>query len=174
MGPEHGELVGGLKGVPAGECGKETDAQRVDISLWADIGGKDLFGSQIGVSTEDRARLGEAGALLHPAGHTQVGDFGAAGRVDQDVGGLDIPVDDASVMEVSQPVAYLDKDTQDSGYRESSHVGVQLSHLEVLHDQEIVPFVATDFQKRNNVRMREGGELSGLTSKAVLFGTLEQ
>ena len=86
---------------------------------------------------------GEAGARqLRGVGHLrdpEVGDLHVAVRVDQDVGRLHVPVDDAVVVGVLERRAELQQDSLHDGYgqwRVLADHHVEWSAVDVLHDEE--------------------------------------
>ena len=70
-----------------------------------------MFGAHVGESAQDLAAAGGdcgAGVVFGEAGDTEVEDAGAAGIVDEDVGGFEIAVDDAAEMGVRNGIADLE------------------------------------------------------------------
>jgi hypothetical protein len=82
----------------AGEQFVQDDAQGVDVGAGVDLGGVacDLLGAHVGDGADDLADVGldGGGALIGTgdASHTEIEDLGAALRIDEDVGGLEVAV----------------------------------------------------------------------------------
>jgi hypothetical protein len=84
--------------VLTGEQFEEQDAQGVDIGLGGEGLGLDLFGGQVGGGTGDDVSGSGGLVIAQLLGDAEVGEEGVAVLVEQDVGGLDIAVDDALLV----------------------------------------------------------------------------
>ena len=89
----------------------ENDAQRINVGARVDIVrvSAGLFGRHVGQRADDVLRHGNhrvdrSGKLF---GQSEIEDFGAALRINQNVGRLEIPVNDAFLVRVLHGIANL-------------------------------------------------------------------
>ncbi len=93
---------------PPGQQVEEDGAQGVRVRGGTDLGavGLDLFGRQVAGAADDDAHLGQVGRRrrarggVEVFGEAEVGDLGRAVVGQQDVGGLEVAVDDAPLVGV--------------------------------------------------------------------------
>lgn len=105
-GPVDQHLLAGRAGRVDGPAARDElqqeHAEAVDVGLDAEVARPDVLGRAVAVGAHD-ARRALAGAEL---GQPEVGELRAEGVVEEDVGGLEVPVDDGRVgrlVEVLQP-----------------------------------------------------------------------
>src|SRR5262249_14304228 len=97
------------EGGPAGQQGVEDGAQPVDVAGGGDrpaVAGR-LLGRHVGRGAEDRPRLGELDVGLDLLGQAEVGDVRVPLVVDQDVGRLEVAVQDAAGVGVGDRLGGL-------------------------------------------------------------------
>ena len=92
----------GLERRPAGEQGVEHGAQAVDVGRRGDLAPRagDLLGRHVRRRAQDQAGLRDPAVVLEAAGQAEVGDVGPALAVEQDVGRLQVAVEDAAQVGV--------------------------------------------------------------------------
>ena len=98
-------------------------------------------------------------------------------RQHHDVAGFDVPVHDALLMGVVQPVAHLSHDREPVFERQAVVADdlAQLPAVEQLHDDEEAPVVLAHLVDRHDVRMAQPGAGLGLAEEAgsLLGGGLD-
>ena len=87
--------------VAAGEALVDDEAGGVDVALGPDRRAAGLLGRHVGHRAHHAPGHREA-ALAREPGHAEVGEVGAAVGADQDVAGLDVPVDHSPLVGVRQ------------------------------------------------------------------------
>ena len=97
------EMLFAVEGHLAREELVEDDPEEKDVRPAVDGLALDLFGRHVAQRPDGRPGLGHR-RLFHP-GDSEVGDIGLSGLVDQDVGRLDIAVDDAEAVGIIQGIA---------------------------------------------------------------------
>ena len=130
---------------PAGQQLEEDHPQGVHVGALVDGGGVGghLLGAHVAGRAEQLAGLGQAGrgqqVGVGGAGHAEVEHLRLAGLVHQDVGGLEVAVDDALVVGVLHRVAHPRQQLQ-AGRRASAAVAagvlVQGQAADELHGEE--------------------------------------
>src|SRR6516165_12106100 len=102
MHPIHWISTGKRQG--AGEHFVEGDAERVEVAAGVDrtVHSSGLLGRHVGKRASERLwRLGRLSLAREARGDTEPGEPHPAGRaIDQDVGRLDVLVDEAALMEL--------------------------------------------------------------------------
>jgi len=126
-----------------------------------------LLGTHVGRCAGEPPTLAEVFILER---QSEIGDTGFTRSVDQDVGGLDVPVDQPSGVGVVQGVG--DRGNQfrriPEGRSSLSHPDRQIAALDELrHDEAESVFRATHVMDRHDVRMVELGEDSGFNKKRL-------
>ena len=125
-----------LKGLLRVEQGVEGGAQGPHVGR----GTGPVPGEDLGRGERDRADQdagGRVGALRQP-GDAEVAQLGRAVGIEEDVGGLDVPVEDAGLVGGGQGVGHVDADVEDLGPRQRAlavHAVVERAAGQVLHDQ---------------------------------------
>ncbi len=91
----------GFEGRPAGEHLVEDRSQRIDVGRRADLAGQSLrlLGGHVAGRPHDLAADGVAILDLQPLGQAEVGDLRRAVGVEQDVGRLQVAVDDPDAVD---------------------------------------------------------------------------
>jgi hypothetical protein len=92
-----------------GECFVEDDAEGVEVGPAIDRGALDLLGGQVLGGTHHRAVAGEVGALRR-FGDAEVGDQNPTVARQQDVGRLDVAVDEAAGVGGTEGIGHLGAD----------------------------------------------------------------
>ena len=101
-------------------------------------------------------------------GETEVEDFGVAAAGDEDVGGLDVPVDDVLGVSGVERVCDLDAEVEKEFEVESFAFDevLQGAAVEKLHDDEGLTALLADVVNRADVGVIEGGCGFGLAAEA--------
>ena len=110
MGEEAGRIAVLGERHLAGEQLEEQAAERVDVDAGVDLAAGDLLGSDVIERADEAAGLGQAGLGGDVAGDAEVGDVGVLGALaaaEQDVGRLDVAVDQAGGVDRVEAVADL-------------------------------------------------------------------
>ncbi len=132
----HGDLVLALERDLAGEHLEQHDAQRVEVGLAGDLVAERLLGGDV-VGRAQHAAVGRQALLVERAGDAEVRHLRAALRVDQDVLGLDVAVDDVALMRDAERARDLDRVGDRLGDGEAAHAAdavLQRLALDVLED----------------------------------------
>ena len=167
----HRDRDGGvaLEGHGAGQHLEEQDAERVEIGrrrrgltpglLGRDVGGRPHHGPGVG---ERRLPAGP--------GDAEVGHLHRAVGTDDDVAGLDVPVDDTGAVGGAERCAHLLGDADGVAGGEPAvlpdHLG-EVVALGILHDDEVGVAVDAVVVDLGDVRVGEGGCRQGLTAEAL-------
>jgi hypothetical protein len=132
-----------VEGGRAGEELVQEDAERVEVAAGVHGGcaGAGLLGAHVLESADDGAELGDLGAVgeaqggaIDGAGDAEVDDLGGGLAVidgDEDVGGLDVAVDDAALVRVLDGLADGDEEAE-AGW------DVEMGGIAVLRDGDAV------------------------------------
>lgn len=158
--------AGAGKGKPPRHDLVDGEAEGVDIRAGVWLGALDDFWRQVGNGAEQVLRLARGEGPVDGLCHTEIGDLGDAGLVDDDVLGLDIAVDDALLVGVLEGGRDLGAvaDRLDLG-----HPSLGLEELaqgvpvHVLHHDETAALVDAGVEHANDVGMLEAGDDAGLT-----------
>ena len=121
---------------------KEDDAQGVDVGAAVE-GGRvagHLLGAHVGERPDHLADFGAGGRVqvrVGGPGHAEVEDFGLARFVHQDVGRLEVAVDDAVLVRVLHSVADAGREVEAGGRIEvaAAGVGVERYAVDELHGE---------------------------------------
>ena len=90
---ERFQVCGALEGRPAGKHLIEDGAEAVDVNGGGQsLAGSGLLGGHVFRRAHQRPGLGQPGVVLEPSRQPEVGDVGLALLVDQDVGWLEVAV----------------------------------------------------------------------------------
>ncbi len=170
VGDAHG-VVPSEGGTP-GDHLVHHDAERVEVAAWVGLGALRLFGREVRGRAHHRAGLGEV--RLHRsvegAGDAEVGDLHRPVRADQDVGRLDVAVDEPGG--VGEPEGGGDL----GGYlrrllRREVAVGAQdvgqRAPIDVLHGDEVRRGVLAPVEHVDDVGVVEVGRRLGLTAETL-------
>ncbi len=198
-----------LERQPAGQHLVEHHAQREQVR--ARIGGppERLLRRHVGHRAEHRPGHRVVGdgdgdirrsvlPRLHELRQAEVEHFHLAARVDDDVGALDVAMNDAAAVCLDQRVPDLPRDVHRVADRQRPAGGARREHVafDVLHDEEVGALVFADVVDRGDVRraqrrgrpgfgekarpplgvgpLRRGQELErDVTAKARVFGTVD-
>ena len=168
------------EGDPAGDHVVESGAEAVDIGsavdvdLAADLLGGDIVRRAVGLALFALGGL-DIGRL---AGQTHIGQLHDALRVDHDVLGLDVAVDQAVGVGVLEGVADLDDDLDGFLLAEDVPVGDVVGDglaLDVLHDEIVVAARLADVDGLDDVRVVElAGGLPFLVEPLHVLGILAE
>ncbi len=108
---------------------RENQAERVDVGALIDGLARRLFGRHVGERSDDRAGRGRKRARLGRTRDPEVGDDRLLGVVDEDVGGLEIAVDDASLVRGAKARHDLPGERQRAGHRQLAFRGQQTREI---------------------------------------------
>ena len=161
-----------LVGRPALDGGVEGGAQGPDVGCRVGVLAAGQLGREVARGPCHEADRGEL-VVAVPTGDPEVADLGASGLVDEHVGGLDVPVDDAALMGTGQGAGQLGADVGDPPRRElpvtRDLVGQGLA-LDVLHDQPGPRVVVDHVVDGDGVGVVERGGRAGLAHGAFGLG----
>src|SRR4029077_20749778 len=87
---------------PPRKHSEEDDAEGVDVARWAGGRSTCLLRRDVRGGAEHRSRLGQRAGVSHVR-DPEVGDLGPALAVEQDVRRLEIAVDEATTVRMSEP-----------------------------------------------------------------------
>src|SRR5689334_16642846 len=93
----------------------ENDARGPEVGAVIHRLGEDLFGGHVGDGSDDDAGFRKRTLDVRAAGQTEVYDLDLAVGVDDEVGGLDVAVDDALAVRVLKAGEELDGDLRGGG-----------------------------------------------------------
>ena len=99
----------------AGERVVEHAAQRVDVGARVEALAADLLGRDVAERPDPAAVAGGAGVRGHALGEPEVGQVGVVVGAEQDVGGLDVAVDDAARVRRVERAGHLGDDVRRAG-----------------------------------------------------------
>ncbi len=147
----------------------EHDAQAEDVRSAIDpvAFAPGLLGTHVSRSARQPAPLAEVFIL---EGQPEVGHAGFARGVDQDVGGLDVPVDQPPSVGVMQGVGNRGDQLRRIPERRASltHPDGQVAAFDELrHDEAETVFRATDIEDRHDIGMVQPGEDPGFSQKRL-------
>uniref|UniRef100_A0A0D3HAC8 Uncharacterized protein n=1 Tax=Oryza barthii TaxID=65489 RepID=A0A0D3HAC8_9ORYZ len=94
--------AGHVDGAAAGDDLEEDDAEAVDVGAGGELAGESVLGGAVAVGAHDAG--GDVGLVADGAdlGEAEVGEAGLEGGVEEDVGGLEVAVDDGGTSSVVQ------------------------------------------------------------------------
>jgi hypothetical protein len=102
------EMVFPLEGYAPRHHTVEYDAQAVDVCGWSYCATEQLLGGHVVQRAEDAASAGQPGAgPFKQANEAEVGQVCLSGAIEQDIGGLDVAVDDTLAMREVESLGYL-------------------------------------------------------------------
>ena len=166
----HRDLDGAVPGERhlAGEQLEEDDPRGVEVRRLVDRSAARLLGGEVVRRADDRAflrHLTRAGAR-----DAEVRDLDDALGVDDDVVRLDVAVDDAVAMCISQCGEDLpgvrDRDGNGAEAARADQF-LERSALDVLHDDEVGALGLAAIEDRDDVRMRQTGGVGRLATEAL-------
>ncbi len=168
-----------LEGQPPGEQLIHHHAEGEDVASSIHRLTGSLLRRHVGHGAQGGGRLGDLLGVL-ALGQAEVHDLDPAPGGEHDVGGLNIPVDDALLVGGHQALADLDADIQDLFDLQFFLLDALLTGdllegfpLDVLHDDEIAPGAALDAVNGGHVGMVERGSRLRLVNEAgLLLGML--
>jgi len=152
-----------MRGLPvereaAGQAPIEEDPGGEHIGAIAGDQALRLFRSRIARRAQVGSGLGD-GELLLDEGHAEVGDADAAAPIDQDIGGLDVAMDDARLMRGAEAPEELVEDGKRDQVRHPArglleHV-VQGRSVHVFHRQEMDLAFLSEIEDADHIFMRQ-------------------
>ncbi len=147
--------IGTTKRRSAGQKVVEDRPQAVDVGRCRDRPAVCLLGCHVGRRAEHGAGSREAAALVDPLGQTEVCNQRAAVGVDQDIGRLQVAVDDASPVSVIDGASDVGQQTDRSAGvgAKPGKLGSEAAAGEKSHAEVRLSEAPTDFVDRNDLRM---------------------
>ena len=112
-------VVSPAKGTSPVTASTSVEGQRVDVALAVERLAPGLLGRRVAGGAEHRARRLGPGRLGEGPGQAEVGDAQPAVLAEEEVGGLDVAVDEAPAVGVVEAPAGLEPDEQRLGRGES-------------------------------------------------------
>jgi hypothetical protein len=149
----HHQQLGVLEGGAAGDQLVQGRAQRVDVAALVAALAAGLFGRHVRGRAQHRAGQGQRRAAAGHPGHPEVGDPDMGVPLEEQVLGLDVPVDDAAAVGVVDGVDRLDQQLDRAPGR-----GHQLAHrapADQLHGQVVAALLLAHLVDGDDVGMRE-------------------
>ncbi|CAH0306436.1 hypothetical protein SRABI26_04700 [Arthrobacter sp. Bi26] len=149
------------------EAFEQDQAQGVDVTRWSEIGAAGLFRTEIGGRSHQGSR-GRKPCPIDDPGNAEVCELGPKrlawpDRHQEDVGGFDVPVDDAEPVDVSEGVGYPCADHGQLVQRQGTVAdpGPQILAVYEFHGQEGPGFVGNpgvrpDVEQRHQAWMAQG------------------
>ena len=118
---------------------------------------------------QGRRRLGRGPSVRHQLGQPEVEDLGVARRREEEVGRLDVPMNDPFGVRRLQTVGHLQRHRQDLVHLQPlpEHALLQRLALEQLHRDEVLPLVLVDVVDGADVRVIQGRGRLGLPLEAL-------
>ena len=166
--------AGRLERGAAGEHLIEDRSQAPDIARRADVAATPgrLLRRHVARGAEDGACVRHRGIGLEPLGQPEVGDARAAVGVDEDVGGLQVAVEDAARMGRLDGLGHLRQDRRPLArvHRPACQTAGQRRPLDILHRVEGVAVEVADLEDRDDPRMVEPGGGLRLAAEAGQIG----
>ena len=143
----------GLESTPSGEQLVEDEAHREQLAPDRDLLGAELLGGHVGGRSGAGVRV-----IVGQAREPEVGDSDLPVLVDQDIGGLEVAMEDVLVVRGAEPGAELARDLEPALLRKASHAPEQRRQVlaaDVLHREERPPVHLADVVDAANVRVRD-------------------
>ncbi len=165
------ENGGGLKGRPAGQQFVENGPQRINIGQRTDLLhlAAGLLGRHVVRRAHQRSAFGVTGVFRQSLCQAKVGDLRNAIDREEDVGGLQVPVDDAVVMGVlhglGQGLDQVGGIARRLGF--AVDLGIQAAPAHEFQGEIRQTLVLTFFVDLNDIRMLQVGDSLGLGEKAL-------
>ncbi len=128
--------------------------------------GQRLLGRHVAGRAEDHATLRQGGAPLDALGQAEVGDVGLAPLVEEDVGRLEVAVQDAALVRVVHRAGHLHHQLN-KPTRCIAWALRQTPPLDELHAEEVLPLMLADLVDGHDVRVVEVGGVFGLGAEAA-------
>ncbi|BAH94728.1 Os09g0572550, partial [Oryza sativa Japonica Group] len=153
--------AGHVDGAAAGDDLEEDDAEAVDVGAGGELAGESVLGGAVAVGAHDAG--GDVGLVADGAdlGEAEVGEAGLEGGVEEDVGGLEVAVDDGGtscVVQVLKAAGGALRDAHPSGPVQSRGARGQVKQVvlqgaagHVLVHQDAVVAVGAVPQQRHQV-----------------------
>ncbi len=159
----------------AGQHFVEDRAQRIDVGGRPDILGMSarLFGGHVAGRAHDLAQLGLTAVRFEPLGQAEIGDLGDAILGEQNVGGLQIAVDDSGVVGELDGPGERDQELggRAAGLGRTCEPVIERAPLEQLEGNEGCAGGFADLEDLNDVGMTQPGDRLGLDEEPGLsFG----
>ena len=157
MRPEDGQIGVALVGWMPGQRGEEHAAERVDVRSMVDGAAFDGLRREIADRADDLARSRQGVARAEPLGQsevTQVCVLSALTGRDQDVGGLDVPVDEAARMGGIEGVSDTRQEAHDPAWSEgplAADEGIEVGAFDVAHGQEQLAVGLAGFEDGHDI-----------------------
>lgn len=154
----EGKPVDGLDGFE-GEHLPEEQAQGIDVGGDAGVQAAGLFGTRVGEGEGAKLRAADAGfAEIEEFGDAEVEDLGVAVGGDEDVGGLQVAVNDQLLVSGMNGGTNLAKEMEARGGIEGAAGIEQGLAVEPLHDEVAAAIGDAAVQELDDVRVRESGQ----------------
>ena len=166
---EDGHEVLGVKRPPAGEQLVEEAADGKEIAAAVDLRAPDLFGGHVVGSTDDVARPRHRSR--RQTGDAEVHDLHGAVGVEEDVGRLDVAMDDSRLVRAVQACEHARDDGDDPIQRHGAlaHRVREVLPFEQLHgDVGRAVCVVAQIEHSDDARMGHLGDSARLALEALL------
>jgi hypothetical protein len=131
---------------------EEDQAQRVQIRARRDLTSRELLGRHVG----GRAREGVRARGLPDHGQPEISDAGAAAAVDHHVGGLEVAMDDALLVDGGQARAKVPREVEGlvrGKAADAREQRLKVLAVHVLHGQERLVLELHDVVEAAHARM---------------------
>ena len=167
-GPHSGHQGGrggvGGEGDDPGHCFVEGETEGVDIGPAIDRVAQSLFGRRVAGRSHGGARRLGQGRFGQGPGQSEVGHPEASVLVEDEVGRLDVAVDETAAVGIGQGLGRLDTDGRRLGHRDPAAVVEKVAEraaAQVLENEEGTTVVLAPVVDGEDVRMGQlGGRLS--------------
>ncbi len=152
----------------------EQYAERELVRLRADLRAValDLLRGHVERRAQDRAVTCQQRVLVQVAGQAKIGDLGHALAVEDDVGRLDVTVQDPLVVRIGQALADLQHQLETLLERSLAKVEdlFERAALDQLHREEVNPLLLSDLQNRDDVGVTQPGQGLGFALESRHLG----
>ena len=130
-----------------------------------------LLRGHVARCADQHARLCQVAVFLDALGDAEIGNVRLASAIDQDVGGLQIAVQDAALMRVVNRAAHFGQQAHAFTRRsqEPRYFAREAVPLDELHAEEVAALMLTDLVNGNDIRVIEARRRLDLVVKAVQF-----
>ena len=163
----------GAEGRAAGERFVKNGPERIDIAGNGELAGfaAGLFGRHVAGGADDRTGDGEIGFEVELTREAEVGDAWFALFIDEDVGGLEIAMEDALLMGVVNGLGNFpdERGSLREGKGACAEGISETFAFDEFHGEEVVAVFPADFVNGNDVGMAEARDGLGLNFEAADF-----